>query len=74
MPIGKSDGEMVENLVEARLIPDSLDALGGLVSSGATTIFKDDICPIPSPEFPTMALPVAFITGLLGVVLFIKRT
>ncbi len=30
--------------------------------------------PTPTPEFPTLALPAAFITGLLGVVLFIKRT
>ena len=28
----------------------------------------------PVPEFPTMALPAAFIVGMLGVVLFIQRT
>jgi choice-of-anchor C domain-containing protein len=30
--------------------------------------------PIPTPEFPTMALPAALIIGLLGVVLFMQRT
>ena len=34
----------------------------------------DPIVPPPVPEFPTMALPVALIVGLLGVVLFIRRT
>jgi choice-of-anchor C domain-containing protein len=29
--------------------------------------------PIPTPEFPTMALPAALIIGLLGVVLFMQR-
>jgi hypothetical protein len=29
---------------------------------------------IPTPEFPTMALPAGLIVGLLGVVLFIQRT
>jgi hypothetical protein len=29
--------------------------------------------PVAAPEFPSMALPAAFIVGLLGVVLFIKR-
>lgn len=29
---------------------------------------------IPSPEFPTMALPAAMVVGLLGVVLVMKRT
>jgi large repetitive protein len=28
----------------------------------------------PAPEFPTLALPVAFIIGMLGAVLFIRRT
>ena len=32
------------------------------------------ITPPPVPEFPTMALPAALIIGLLGAVLFIKRT
>jgi hypothetical protein len=39
-----------------------------------TTTFSDSVCPIPSPEFPTIALPVTFIAGLLGVVIFIKGT
>jgi hypothetical protein len=30
--------------------------------------------PIPTPEFPTVALPAAFIIGLLGAVLFIKNS
>ncbi len=30
--------------------------------------------PLPTPEFPTMALPAAMIVGLLGAVLFMKRT
>jgi hypothetical protein len=38
------------------------------------TNLDDKICPIPSPEFPTMALPVGLIIGMLGVVLFIQRT
>jgi len=30
--------------------------------------------PIPTPEFPTMALPAALIVGMLGAVLFLQRT
>jgi hypothetical protein len=30
--------------------------------------------PIPTPEFPTMALPAALIVGLIGAILFIKST
>jgi choice-of-anchor C domain-containing protein len=30
--------------------------------------------PIPTPEFPTVALPVALIVGLIGAVLFIRNT
>jgi len=29
---------------------------------------------IPTPEFPTMALPAALIVGMLGAILFIQRT
>jgi choice-of-anchor C domain-containing protein len=29
---------------------------------------------IPSPEFPSMALPMAFIVGIIGAVLFVKNT
>jgi len=39
-----------------------------------TTTFSDNVCPIPSPEFPTMAVPATLIIGLLGTVLFIKGT
>jgi hypothetical protein len=37
-----------------------------------TTTFSDSVCPIPSPEFPTMAVPATLIIGLLGAVLFIR--
>ncbi len=30
--------------------------------------------PVPTPEFPTMALPAAMIVGMLGAVFFIQRT
>jgi hypothetical protein len=35
---------------------------------------SDIVQPSPSPEFPTMALPAAFIVGLIGAVLYIRRT
>ena len=37
------------------------------------TCTKDTPPPIPTPEFPTMALPAALIVGMLGAVLFIQR-
>jgi len=73
-PIGKSDGDEVTNLVEARLKHRSGDSLSDPVSSSATTTFQDELCPIPSPEFPTMAVPAGLIIGLLGAVLFIQRS
>jgi len=39
-----------------------------------TTTFSDNVCPIPSPEFPTVALPAALIIGMLGAVLFLQRS
>jgi hypothetical protein len=33
-----------------------------------------NLSPTSAPEFPTMALPAALIVGLLGAVLFIKRS
>ncbi len=30
--------------------------------------------PIPTPEFPTAALPAGFIVGFLGVVLFMRKS
>jgi hypothetical protein len=37
------------------------------------TCIKDTPPPIPTPEFPTMALPAALIVGMLGAVLFVQR-
>jgi hypothetical protein len=37
------------------------------------TCIKDSPPPIPTPEFPTMALPAALIVGMLGAVLFVQR-
>jgi hypothetical protein len=34
----------------------------------------DTYTPPPVPEFPTMALPVALIVGMLGAVLFIQKS
>ena len=73
-PIGKSDGDEVTNLVEARFKHFPGDNLGGWVESKATTTFQNEICPIPSPEFPTIAVPAGLIIGLIGALLFIGRT
>jgi hypothetical protein len=73
-PIGKTDGNEVTNLVRARLKPDNGDSLGGLVSASSDTVFEDDICPVSSPEFPTLAVPAGLIVGILGAVLFIQRS
>jgi hypothetical protein len=35
---------------------------------------SDIVKPSQAPEFPTMALPAAFIVGMIGVVLFIQKT
>ncbi len=44
------------------------------VSNTVTTTFSNTVCAIPTPEFPTIALPAACIIGMIGVVLFIRRT
>jgi len=44
-----------------------------LTSNEVTKTWKDD-GPIPTPEFPTIALPMALIIGMLGAVLFIQST
>ena len=42
------------------------------ISNTVTTTFSNTVCAISAPEFPTIALPVAFMVGMLGVVLFIR--
>jgi outer membrane protein assembly factor BamB len=48
-------------------------------SAGSNSMVKADYITVeegttPAPEFPTMALPAALIVGMLGAVLFIRRT
>jgi len=52
------------------------DAQDGVNSPGSYiyAIFADKTSTPAVPEFPTMALPVALIVGMLGAVLFIQRT
>lgn len=46
---------------------------GGIWS--VSTTFSDTVCAsIPTPEFPTVALPAGLIIGLMGAVLFIRCT
>jgi uncharacterized repeat protein (TIGR01451 family) len=76
-PIDQSDGKSVTNSVEAkvkRFSSGNFESVGTLGRASATTTFETDLCPIPSPEFPTLALPVGLIIGMLGVVLFIQKT
>jgi hypothetical protein len=40
----------------------------------AVVVEEEEDNNVPVPEFPTMALPAALIVGILGSVLFIKRT
>ena len=47
------------------------DSIGVLIDD--ISVECDPINPPPVPEFPTMALPVALIVGMLGAVLFIQR-
>jgi hypothetical protein len=76
-----TDLTSVKNTAETRVMPTAFweDYEWGLVvSNTVTTTFSDTICPIPSrpipsPEFPTLAIPATFIMGILGAVLFIKR-
>jgi hypothetical protein len=57
--------------------PSSVDKVN-LVCDNFNYFAVDDITyddgTIPSPEFPTMALPAAMVVGLLGTVLVLKRT
>jgi uncharacterized repeat protein (TIGR01451 family) len=76
-PIDQSDGKSVINSVEAKvkhLSSGNFESVGTLGRASATTTFENNLCPIPSPEFPTLALPVGLIIGMLGVVLFIQKT
>jgi hypothetical protein len=65
----------ITNIVSAQV----MDLAGGWTNPvdtsqhPAVTNFDDKLCPIPSPEFPTMALPVGLLIGMLGVVLFIRK-
>jgi hypothetical protein len=46
-----------------------------MVDPGASGYYVTGVeRPTPAPEFPTMALPAALIVGMLGVVLFVRRT
>jgi uncharacterized repeat protein (TIGR01451 family) len=76
-PIDQHDGDWVTNSVEAKvkhLSSGNFESVGTLGRASATTTFENNLCPIPSPEFPTLALPVGLIIGMLGVVLFIQKT
>lgn len=46
---------------------------GSVMTVITTFLTRPVVVPIASPEFPTAALPAAFIAGLLGLVIFIKR-
>lgn len=45
-------------------------------TSGTPAITQFDVkeCPVPSPEFPSIALPVGMIIGFLGAVMLVQRT
>ena len=45
-----------------------------ICDSNKVTVTTPFNCGTPAPEFPSMFLPVTMIIGLLGAVLFIKRT
>jgi hypothetical protein len=66
----------ISNIVSARVKTDPTHWTGIVDTRNypAITNFNNEICPIPSPEFPTQALPVGLIIGMLGVVLFIRKT
>jgi choice-of-anchor C domain-containing protein len=46
----------------------------GVALDDVIVVEEDNSPPIPAPEFPSLALPVALIIGMLGAVLFIQRT
>jgi hypothetical protein len=67
----------VTNTAETRVMPLTNwenEKWGHVVSNTVTTTFSDDVCPVPTPEFPTIALPAGLLAGFLGVVLLVRRT
>jgi len=50
---------------------EAADSFGALIDD---VVMEETSRPPAVPEFPTMALPAAFIVGLIGAVLFIKST
>jgi choice-of-anchor C domain-containing protein len=46
----------------------------GVALDDVIVVPEDNSPPTPVPEFPTIALPMALIVGILGAVLFIQRT
>lgn len=52
-----------------------VDTSTGITNCGVALDNIDVVPPaIPTPEFPSLALPAAFIIGLIGAILFIKST
>ncbi|RPI40090.1 MAG: DUF11 domain-containing protein [Methanoregulaceae archaeon] len=66
----------VSNFVSAAVKPYGGSYTGAADTSRNPVITQFDVneCPIPSPEFPSIALPVGMIIGVLGVVLRIQKT
>ena len=66
----------ISNFVSAKVRTDSThwSSVVDTRNDPAITNFDANLCPIPSPEFPTLALPAGLIVGMLGVVLFIQKT
>ena len=66
-PIAPSGGE-----VKVMFVDEGTSNSYGVLLDAVEIAEEKDTTPVP--EFPTMALPAAFIVGMLGVVLFIQRT
>ena len=66
---GDGIGNVCDNCVSVAN-PDQADAN----NNGIGDVCESTVPNVPVPEFPTVALPAALIVGLLGTVLFIKRT
>jgi hypothetical protein len=66
----------VSNFVSAAVQPygGSYGGAADTRSNPVITTFDIKECPIPSPEFPSIALPVGMIIGFLGFVMFVQRT
>ena len=62
----------ISNFVSARV--EGGDGWADTHLTPVVTVIDEKECPIPSPEFPTMALPVGLLIGMVGVVLFIRKT